>query len=260
MAPDLFPLDLTTFQGFLLVFVRMSALFGFLPIFGGSAPKTAKAGLALTTSFVLFPLVDISRIDIGMDVMTLALLVTAEALVGLLTAYLVTLMFAAIQMAGYIIGFQIGFGIVNVVDPSSGQEVSIVAQFMNILAMLLFLSLNIHHFMLLGFAEGFRLVPPGVFHPDAAMGKLMVDALGGMLMTAAQLSAPITVGLLLKQLAMGILARTVSQMNIFVLGFPITIAVGLFALALLMAPYRNAFSRLFMENLEQIDRLFGLMV
>ncbi len=259
MAPDLFPLDLATFQGFLLVFVRMAALYGFLPIFGGSSPKSAKAGLALMTAFVIFPAVDISRIDIEMDVMTLALLVASESLIGMLTAYLVTLMFSAVQMAGYIMGFQIGFGIVNVVDPTSGQQVSILAQFLNIMMMLLFMTFNIHHFMLLGFAEGFRLVPPGTFSPNVAMGKMLIDALGAMLVTAAQLSAPITVGLILKQLAMGILARTVPQMNIFVLGFPITIALGLFTLAVLMEPYSKTFSRMFMENLEQIDRLFGLM-
>jgi flagellar biosynthetic protein FliR len=256
---DLLPTDLNQLQAFLLVFVRMGSLFAFLPVFGGTAPRQVKAALALTSTAAIFPIVDTSHVTVDVDVLTMVVMIVGEALIGVMTAFIVNLVFAGIQTAGYIIGFQIGFGIVNVVDPASGAQVSISAQFLNILAMLLFLTLNVHHALILGFVEGFKMVPLTTFAPHPSLETFFVDAFGGMLLTAAQLSAPITVSLLLKQAAMGILARTVPQMNIFVVGFPVTIALGLFTLAFLMEAYGAVTERLFMATLGQVGVLLSAL-
>ncbi|MFW2331431.1 MAG: flagellar biosynthetic protein FliR [Nitrospinota bacterium] len=246
---------------FFLLFVRIVTLLALLPVFGTSAPKSAMAALSFFTTILLFPVTDISHVqDVEVDLLHFAELVAQEALIGILTSLLILILFSAVQLAGYIIGFEIGFGIINVLDPLSGEQVSIFAQFMNMFALLLFFTLNIHHILLTGFAQSCVLIPIGKVSFPSEIGELLNYATDYLFLVGLKLAAPIFVTLILKQAAMGILARTVPQINIFIVGFPITIGFGLFAMSLLMIYYQEILTIHFLTMASNVETLLQLLM
>lgn len=258
--PDLFPFRVEWIQAFLLVFTRISATLAFLPIFGGQgSPSQLKIGLAALMSIVVFPMVDTRGVNMDVDVMSMAMVILGEAMIGLLTGFLVNMVFAAVQLAGSIIDFQVGFGIVNVVDPVTNAQVSVTAQLLNITAMLLFLAFNAHHLVLMGLADSFRIIPPGGFHAGSGIGEMLMQLMSGVFNSAAQIAAPVTVTLLILQTAMGLVARTVPQINIFIVGFPITITIGLLTIAFCLPAFSLYMNKMFIGMVAQMDQLYAII-
>jgi len=258
--PDVFPVDINTLQAFLLVLTRVTAALAFIPVTGGmAAPKQVRAALSIFVAIVVFPVVDISHISVNVDVLSIGLTIIGEFMIGALTALFVGLVFAGVQLAGAVIGFQVGFGIVNVVDPVTSAQISITSQFMNLVSMLLFLALNIHLVLIGTIANSFNIIPLGGFASHQGLLETMVRAMGAVFITGAQLAAPLTVMLLLKQVAMGLIARSVPQMNIFVVGFPVTIALGLFSMGIAMPAFGIYITKLFSRMTSQIELAFHLM-
>lgn len=258
--PDLFPFQADTVQAFLLVLTRVAATLGFLPVTGGkAAPKTVKAGLAALVSAVLFPFIDTSSISTDIDVFSLSLKIAGEVMVGLASAFFVNLILATVQLAGSIIGFQVGFGIVNVVDPVTNLQVSLTSQFFNIFAVLLFLAFNIHHVLLRALADSFNSVPLGGFAAQAGLFDVFMGATSALWVVGSHLAAPLTVMLLLKQVAMGLIARTVPQMNIMIVGLPLTIAFGLITIGYSLPTMSVVVEKLFSRMVSQIGLAYSLM-
>jgi flagellar biosynthetic protein FliR len=151
---------LDEFHIFLLILLRVSALLIVAPIFGHRLfLARAKVGLAVMVSMVIFPIVD--RFDVPVGFLPYAVMMVGEVIMGLVIGYAVLLLFIGIQFAGQLAGLQMGFGIVNVIDPASHDQVSIIGQFLNILAILLMLTLDGHHIILNGLMTSFDAVPLG---------------------------------------------------------------------------------------------------
>ncbi len=232
----------------------------FMPVLGGQAiPSHMKVALPLMISVIVFPLVDIKHVTVEMDVLTMGLLIVGEAMIGLVTAFLVNLLFAAVQLAGALIDFQIGFGIVNVVDPITNAQVSVTGQLLNITAMLIFLSINAHHWVLMGLVDSFHTIPLGGFKSSVGLSKMFVQSMKAVYVTGMQIAAPVTVTLLLKQTAMGLIARTVPQVNIFIVGFPITIGLGLATIAICLPAFSKFLIKIFSLLAEQLQVAYFLM-
>lgn len=255
--PNLFPFHIEWIQAFLLVFTRVASMLAFMPVIGGQAiPNQMKVGLAVMTSIIFFPLVNHDSVSVDISIFTLGLLIVGEVIIGLLTAFLVNLIFAAVQLAGMTLGFQIGFAITNVVDPLTNAQVSVMGQLLNITAMLIFLAVNAHHLLLMGLADSFSIAPIGGFNMDPGLGEIIIRAWGAVYSTAMQIAAPVTVILLLKQVAMGLIARTVPQMNIFIVGFPITIVLGLVTLAVSLPVFSRLLIMLYSEIPAQMTQVY----
>ena len=198
------------------------------PIFGHRTwMARAKAGLAFTVSIILFPLVAESTPEIPVGVLPYALMMIKEVLMGVVMGFVVLLLFVGIQFAGQLAGLQMGFGIVNVIDPQSSNQVSIMGQFLNVLAILLLLSLNGHHTILTGLVTSFETIPLGGVELKVGLMYKMITLTTQVFVIAVQISAPIMTALFLVTAALGVLARTVPQMNVFMVGFPVQITVGL---------------------------------
>ena len=150
-----------------------------------------------------------------------------EVIMGLVIGYAVLLLFIGIQFAGQLAGLQMGFGIVNVIDPASHDQVSIIGQFLNILAILLMLTLDGHHIILNGLMTSFDAVPLGGVVLKAPVAQKIMVLTTEVFVIAIKVSAPIMIALFLISTAMGVLARTVPQMNVFIVGFPVQLAVGM---------------------------------
>ncbi len=217
---------LDQFHIFLLILLRVSALLIVAPIFGHRLfLARAKVGLAVMVSMVVFPLVD--GFDVPEGFFPYAVMMAGEVILGLVLGYVVLLLFIGIQFAGQLAGLQMGFGIVNVIDPQSHDQISIIGQFLNILAILMVLTLDGHHIILNGLLGSFEAVPLGGVVLQASIAHKLIALSSEVFVIAIKISAPILVALFLISTAMGVLARTVPQMNVFIVGFPVQLAVGL---------------------------------
>jgi flagellar biosynthesis protein FliR len=158
----------------------------------------------------------------------------SEVLLGLLLGFFCGLMFAAFQFAGSVAGYQMGFSIVNVLDPHTQQQQSIIGDFLFVCATLAYLEMNLHHNLIGAWFESYSLAPPGQFDLTKLPLELLSTAMAGMLVLAMKIALPITAFLLLIDLALGILARVVPQLNVFIVGIPLKTAVGLGVLSVMV--------------------------
>ena len=227
--------NITTEQIEILVFVflRVSAIVVTMPIFGtGSAPARVKAGLSLMIALLVFPFVEITPPPT--EVLTLVLRMIGEVMIGIIIGFAVRLIFAGVQLAGQLAGFMMGFAIVNVFDPLTSAQVSILAQVQYLFAVLLFLAVDGHHIFLGAITESYQLVYPLGFHFSGELVQVIAGLAGDIFTIAIKIGAPAVTALLIVDIGFGLIARTVPQMNILIVGFPVKIAVGLlgFGLAL----------------------------
>ncbi|MGI6093460.1 MAG: flagellar type III secretion system protein FliR [Veillonellaceae bacterium] len=257
---DLFELMQNQTGFFLLVFTRITGIFSMAPIFGSrNVSVTVKAGLALALTFILFPLVFNETTTIPDGFIGYLFLVASEFLIGLIIGFAASLVFSAIQMAGQLLDMQIGFGIVNVLDPQSGQQLPLVGNFKYILALLVFLATNSHHMLLAALFSSFKLIPVTGFIYHSEITEVMVNMVGGMFIIAIKICFPVLLSLLLMDVALGILARTMPQMNIFIVGVPGKIIVGLFVLSMALPFYIMFLEVAFSGMYKDIYRLLSRM-
>lgn len=231
--------------GFFPILVRVSGLVMASPIFGGrGVPNQVKIGLSLMTALVLYPSLSVSLPSIE-TAPAYMVLVGRELLIGIGLGFAVTLVFSSIYLAGQLIDVPMGFGMVNVVDPQSGLQVPIFAQFQYILAALIFLSVGGHHALFRALSTSFAMVPIGVTVDGSNMAVVLFEIFVKMFYLGVKLSLPIVTGLLLADIALGIIARAVPQINIFVVGFPAKIILGIPLFILVLPAYVALLSRIF---------------
>ena len=148
----------------------------------------------------------------GVPALFLSLL--GEVAIGVIIGLAVQMVFCGGADGRQLVGFQMSFAIANVVDPAGGNQVPLLSQLYNILAMLIFLATNAHHLLLRTLTESFQLIPPLNFTYRQALAEQVMVLAGNMFVVAIKLGAPIIIVLLLTSVAMGLMARTVPQMHV----------------------------------------------
>lgn len=220
---------------FLLLLTRIGAIIIFTPILGSiNVPSQAKAGLIFFITIIVFPLIDFKFIDFPKSIFSYTIIIGSEVFIGFVIGFSVRLLMSAVQLAGATIGFQMGFGIVNVIDPVTSVQVSVIAQFQSLLAMLIFLSINAHHIVLNAIVTSFQLIPPLGFEFSGEMMNILMNVMRDVFVIAVKIAAPLMATLIFISVALGMIARTVPQMNVFIVGFPLQIGLGLFMIGLSM--------------------------
>lgn len=227
----------TSFDRYLLVLVRVTGFLGATPFFGSRAiPARIKLALGLLIAFFLLPLARVPAAGVSLaNAGEYVAAVGSELLMGFALGYAITLTFSALQLAGQFIDVPIGFSLVNVLDPLLAQQVPVMGQFQYILFTVMFLAINGHHYLLQALVKTFDLVPLGGFRYFPGLAGLMVKGFGAAFLLGFKLSLPVVAALFLTDVALGLVARAVPQMNVFVVGFPAKIVVGL-AFVLLILP------------------------
>jgi len=218
-----------------LVFIRIIMALAVMPVFGYKGVNvTIKVGLAAVISFLILPGVKNPAVLHGANsgLILFIALALPEIVTGILVGMVTHFIFYGVQLSGQYLGIQIGFGIVSVVDPQTESQVSIIAQLQYLFAMLIFLSFNGHHFLLSGLQRTFHTVPIGGLQLPSELVVVFVKLMGDLFVAGVKIAAPVMAALFLSEVALGIVARTVPQMNVFIVGFPLKIGVGLLALAL----------------------------
>ena len=224
---------------FFLLLTRVSGIFIVAPFFGSiNIPQYIRIGTALAMSVVLFPVVDqLAVVQAPATILGYALAVLAELFVGWLIGFVAYISFSAIHMAGKIMDMQVGFSIVNVMDPTSGQQIPLIGRFLYKLGLIIFLVTNGHHMIIAALFESFRAVPMLGMTANPDLTMLIANFTAGIFSTGMKIAMPVTFAILLTNVALGVLARTMPQLNIFVVGIPMQIVVGLFVLSILVPFY-----------------------
>jgi flagellar biosynthesis protein FliR len=225
-------LDNTSVLLFMLILARTAAFFSVFPALGGPAvPMRIKAAAAGVLSILLYGAVPAPAV-LPTATMAQLLLILRETLLGLMLGSLVHFVFMSAQFAGQAIGVQMGLAAASLFDPSTRETVSVSGRLYYLLALLLFLTLNLHHHFLAGLGRSFTVLPLGETGLAGSGFIRWAELSGQVLFLALRLSMPVLASLLLLDLALGFLGRLVPQMNIFLVGFPLKIALGLMVLAL----------------------------
>lgn len=224
------------FTVFLLVLVRVSAFFVTVPFFSyRTIPAQVKITLALVLAWMMYYTIDVEPFAFNGDYI---LLVMKEALIGLLLGLVGYIIMSAIQIAGSFIDFQMGFAIANIIDPQTGAQSPLIGQFFNMLAMLLLLAINGHHMILDGIHYSYQFLPMDQGFPHFSSDNyitFIITTFTAVFAIAFQMAAPVVATLFLVDLSLGITAKTVPQLNIFVVGFAIKIGVSFLVLFTMMA-------------------------
>jgi len=248
----------TDIEIFILMLLRVSAIVGTMPILGnGNVPVRVKGGMSLVIVLLLFPVAAFQ--PPGSGVLPLALQMAGEVMIGIIIGFAGRLVFAGVQLAGQLAGFQMGFAIVNVFDPVTSAQVSIVAQLQYLFAMLVFLAVDGHHLFLYAIAESYRMVPPLDFRFSGELMQALVHMSRDMFVVAVRMGAPVFVTLLMVSLGFGLIARTVPQINILIVGFPIKIAVGLLGIGLTLPIFSRILGNIVMDFGDMLRLLFRVM-
>lgn len=238
-----------SYPAFFFIFIRTSAILMSAPFFGVKGiPGIAKIGLSMVIAIILLPVV--KPVDISPNLIAWVPAIFSEVLIGAAIGFTARIVMAGIELGGQVVGFQMGFGIVNIIDPYSNNQISIIASFQGLLAILLFLIMNAHHYFISAIAVSLAVVPPFGAIVSGGMMEAVVSLSGGIFITAVKLGAPVILALLFANVAMGVVARTVPQINIFMMGFPVTIAVGLLVLGISM-PLVVVFMQKLMVGMER---------
>ncbi len=206
------------------------------PIFGHrSVPARVKIGLGIFITLIISPTLA-PMPEVGLGSWQGLLILIHQLLIGVAIGFIMRVVFAAVEAAGEIIGLQMGLGFASFFDPQSAGQTLVLARFFNMLAALIFLAINAHLLLIGVLIESFQTLPVSS-QPLAAGGFFMVAAFGSTVFSLGlQLALPIIAILLMTNLALGILTRSAPQLNIFAIGFPITLGVGLIVLNV-MLPY-----------------------
>jgi flagellar biosynthetic protein FliR len=213
---------------FFLILVRTTSMFLSAPIFNDrSIPVMYKIGFGGLMALILFPTVEMTNPTLAFNHISAIILIFQEIVSGVIIGFTMSLLFAGVALAGEYLGLDMGFTMAQVFDPTNNQMMSVITRLKNIAAILFFLLLEGHHFLIQAIAYSFEVLPIGGFRLSGlGMQKLMVLT-AKVFVIGVKIAAPAMVALFLTSVAMGIIARAVPQMNIFFVGFPIRIAVGL---------------------------------
>ncbi len=239
MATLTIPVD--AFYGVMLIFLRVAAIVFSAPVLdSGTIPAVFKAGLALAVSILLLPAVDTVVTIRDLSLMTFVIGVFSEIAIGVTIGLSVKLLFAGIQLAGQIVGYQMGFAVANVVDPATSAQIPILAQFYNLTAMLVFLAINAHHMFFSALVDSYTILPPLSMHISPQLVGMMMRLAANMFVVAVKVGAPLIAVMLMVSVALGMVARTVPQIHIFIVAMPLKIVIGLVFL-LMVSPYLTAY-------------------
>ena len=220
---------------YFLTLFRLSVVLFLLPFFGGQTiPNMIKGALVLVLSMALWPQLSFpaAMMPTGWNIVIMFI---GELLLGLILGMLVNFLFAAVQLGGQIIGFQMGFAMVNVVDPITGTSNAVSAHFLYMCTMLTFLVLNGHLYLLKAVGMTFEYIPPGTLLLQPELANDIFHFSNLMFTLAIRIAAPVMAALFLVDLSLALISRAAPQMHVLVLGFPIKITVGFFFLGFIFS-------------------------
>ncbi|WP_226578801.1 flagellar biosynthetic protein FliR [Halobacillus litoralis] len=243
-------INLAHLPAFLLILVRVTSFFVTLPLFSyRTVPTQHKVAFSFFLAAIMYFTIPIPALVINAEYF---LLLLKEAAVGIGVGLLAYIILGAIQIAGGFIDFQMGFAIANVIDPQTGAQSPLIGQYMYIITLLFILVIDGHHLIIDGVFYSYNFIALDQFLPLKEEGwiNFVIHAFNEMFVIAFLMAIPVVGCLFLVDIALGIVARTVPQLNVFVVGLPLKIFVALSVLVIAMSFYIMLIQHLFETMLE----------
>ena len=241
--------------GFLWPLTRILGLIVTAPLFGnGSVPAPVKIGFGVLLAMIVAPALPNLP---AMDPMSLAglLILAQQFVIGLTMGFAMRIVFAGIEMAGEITGLTMGLGFATFFDPQSRGRSSAISQFLALLTLMVYLAANVHLLVLSTLVESFSTLPISATPVDGHMFGQLANWGGRIFSIGVQLSLPLVAALLITNIALGILTRAAPQLNLFGIGFPITIGVGFIMIALALPYLATPMGRVLEEGIGMIRQI-----
>jgi flagellar biosynthetic protein FliR len=236
---------------------RVSGVMVFAPFLGSSAiAPRIKVGLVVLVTAVLYPVCGPRRLSLTSAGVLRVML--SEALIGLLMGLAIQFVFEAAQFAGQVMGMQVGFGLVNILDPNTQVDTPVLAVFSQTIVMLVFLQLDVHHWLLRGLAKSFWYLPAGAAITSGELIRQLLHDAGGIWLAGVQVAAPALIATLLADLVLGFLGKASPQLPVLFLGLSVKSMIGLSVLALSLKYWPGIFERYFSNGIRCAERLLQL--
>lgn len=241
-----------------LVFARMSAFVFLIPFFSiKGIPALTKIGFSVVLTALILP--GISNVVIPESILSYSLLVIKEVLVGLILGYVSLLTFNAVRMAGELIDIQMGFSMATVFDPQNQTRVTLTGQFFYLFQILLFLAVDGHHSLLMAISYSYTLLPVMTSGLKITLVPAIFKLFIQVFSLGIRIAVPFMVVFLICDIGLGIIARTVPQLNIFVLSFPLKIGVGLLTMAAVVPVLAALINNIFTHMESDLGLILRLM-
>lgn len=219
---------------FILLFVRFGSLFMAVPIFShANIPMSLKAAMAFFFTVVFFDSLPV--LQIPTDALTMTVAILGEMLFGLAVGIVLQLAYHVITFAGGQISFMMGFSLASAIDPQSGVSMPIVSQFLALVALMILLALDLHHWIILLASASIATVPLGGFMVTPELFRYIMHGMLNMFVVGFMIAFPITALSMLADVIFGMLMKTMPQFNLLVIGMPIKIGVAFLVLMATLA-------------------------
>ncbi|MFW6138054.1 MAG: flagellar biosynthetic protein FliR [Spirochaetota bacterium] len=249
------------FQIFLLVLVRMLSMFVVAPFFSsGTVPLRVRAAMAAFITVCIFPMVANYFGSVPENMFSYAMLIGSEAIIGLLIGFMVSIIFAAFQLAARFFSFQMALGIAEVVDPFSEVGITIVGQLWTLMGLMVFIAIDGPHMLVMAVFDSYKKVQLfNIVQHGQTMFTALVSSFGAMFLVAMKLAFPILITLFLLSVTLGLLAKAAPQMNIFMVGFPIQISVGFIIMIAVIGAIAFGMSNALDNTFKHVSRFVGAL-
>ena len=241
---------------FVLILARVAGIVMLSPVFGArGVPRLVKLGLAVSFTIIFYPLVAAGNPGIPTDLLPFVALLIKETVIGLVIGFVVYTFTAVLEGAGQLIDIGMGFSMGATLDPVYGTRSSLIGGFQVILATMILLATNAHHYLIAAMIRSYEYIPINTTAlPSGA--SYYVDLVANVFALSIQIALPVFGALILADVGVGLLSRTVPQLNIFAIIFPVKIIFG-FALLLISLPlFGESVSHLFKLNMNWVLELY----
>lgn len=259
MDLGIFEPALRRFDILLLIFLRVLGLFTSAPVLSNRlVPIQMRIAIAFGVAMIVSPLFQ----DPAMPETLIGLVPAAvkEVLVGLIMGFVASLVFSAVQLAGQILDVTMGISIMNVLDPTTMTQMPLLGNLLYITGLLVFFAVGGHQMLIMALMDSYALVPLGTATFTSTVAEFMVGLASEMFIIGIKVAAPVMAALFVTVVALGMLNRAVPQMNVFVIGLPVQLGVGILILAIAIPLYVSFLTILFrtlFDDLLLVLRLLG---
>lgn len=241
----------------LTIGIRLTGIMLFAPFFGSMViPARVKAVLVMGLTALLYPMLS-SKIP-HLEISQWPMMVFGELMIGVALGIATNIVFDGVQMAGQVLSVQMGYSLVNILDPQTQVESTVMATFHQTIAMLIFLRLNVHLWIFGALVRSFEYLPPSTGHFGAAFVTTAVGMGSSVFAIGIQIAAPVLSATLLADIALGLLGKASPQLPLMLLGPAVKSVLGLLVLISALKYWPGMFEHLFLNSMGQADHLLHL--
>jgi flagellar biosynthesis protein FliR len=241
----------------LTIGVRLTGLMLFAPFLGSMViPARIKAIFVLALTVLLFP--SVSHQAVPQSLGGWPMLIFTEFAIGVGMGIATNLVFEAVQLAGQVLGIQMGYSLINILDPQTQVDTAVMSLFYQSIVMLLFLRMDVHYWLLRAVGNSFLYLPPGTAHLNSLFTLGVVKTIGSLFGLGIQIAAPVLAATLAADVILGLLGKASPQMPLMLLGPAVKSLLGLGILVATLKYWPDLFSRLFLDSMSKGEQLLHL--